>query len=740
MPRSETDTENTQKRQAELERLRRILPESEPWEKWLVESGELPPNFDAMRQIPGLPDPLRFEDGREITDQSDWPARREELLKLFHHYVLGTVPPPPTNIEGKVMEVHDRAGGSSRKVLLTFGPGRKAKLNLELLVPAGAGPFPVFLTQANHRAWAVLAVSRGYVGCVFHGSDRNDDTDSFVNVWPEYDWSKLTRRAWAAGRCIDYLETLSFVNPNQIAMTGHSRNGKQSVIAAALDDRIAAVVSSSSGTGGVGTFRMCDEAHFNESIELITGVFPDWFHPRLRFFSGREDRLPIDQNQLVALIAPRPCLISTALNDMCESAWSSQQSYLSAKHAYELLDGADNLRIRWRYGEHSTCAEDIAAYLDWFDRAFGKGKTAGPQKLVFPVFADWLARCGEVEEAAPARSTSAALPETQDEACVADLADWEIAKRAVVERVTWSMGLAPPVALNTGGKYGSERPPRELLMRHHVVYEGLAKERTNFGEYVSGDWYYPDNEAAEQSELPAAIWLHPYSYSNGYAASYLRCDQPYMGLAKAGFAALAYDQIGFGHRIEECSRFYDRHPRWSLLGKMVRDASAAVDEAIRNPKVDSDRIYLVGFALGATVALHSAALDKRVAGVVAIGGLAPLGAATDDLSEDCLDRLANIYMLQPRLARYIGDAAQLPYDCGDLVSLIAPRPAILVAPQLDRYAAPVQVDACVAQAGKIYELYGATGMLIRESPDDYLRITQSLQESVWKALGELAGL
>ena len=87
MPRSETDTENTQKRQAELERLRRILPESEPWEKWLVESGELPPNFDAMRQIPGLPDPLRFEDGREITDQSDWPARREELLKLFHHYV-----------------------------------------------------------------------------------------------------------------------------------------------------------------------------------------------------------------------------------------------------------------------------------------------------------------------------------------------------------------------------------------------------------------------------------------------------------------------------------------------------------------------------------------------------------------------------------------------------------------------------------------------------------------------------
>jgi hypothetical protein len=65
------DADSMQKRRGELERLRRILPPSEQWEKWLDQTGELPPDFDAMASIPDLPDPLRFQDGREISDQAD---------------------------------------------------------------------------------------------------------------------------------------------------------------------------------------------------------------------------------------------------------------------------------------------------------------------------------------------------------------------------------------------------------------------------------------------------------------------------------------------------------------------------------------------------------------------------------------------------------------------------------------------------------------------------------------------
>ena len=38
------------------------------------------------------------------------------------------------------------------------------------------------------------------------------------------------------------------VDGGRIAITGHSRNGKQSIVAAAFDERITAVVGSSPGT------------------------------------------------------------------------------------------------------------------------------------------------------------------------------------------------------------------------------------------------------------------------------------------------------------------------------------------------------------------------------------------------------------------------------------------------------------------------------------------------------------
>jgi dipeptidyl aminopeptidase/acylaminoacyl peptidase len=55
--------------------------------------------------------------------------------------------------------------------------------------------------------------------------------------------------------------TLDEVDKSKIAITGHSRNAKQSLLAAAFDDRITAVISSSGGTGGEFPFRYTDERH-----------------------------------------------------------------------------------------------------------------------------------------------------------------------------------------------------------------------------------------------------------------------------------------------------------------------------------------------------------------------------------------------------------------------------------------------------------------------------------------------
>ncbi|MCL5096764.1 MAG: hypothetical protein M1608_04395 [Candidatus Omnitrophica bacterium] len=382
--------QDTALRKAELDEMLRIFPRSLAWEQWLKSSGELPPNFELLPSYPYLPNPFRLDDGQEVRSRAQWIQRRQELLQLFQHYTLGSVPPPPGNVRVADIKTRHEADATVQAITLEFGPEHKAKLAMELILPPGPGPFPVFMTQDTHYRWAMAAVSRGYIGCVYAGADSRDDTGGFVPIWPDYDWSKLTRRAWAASRCLDYLCTLPIVDRARIALAGHSRNGKVALIAGALDERFSAIISSSSGAGGACSFRFFSEAQFGEGIEMITRVFPDWFHPRLRFFAGRERKLPIDQHELIACIAPRPCLISTALNDPVESVWAIEQTFYAARRVYSWLGAEDAINLRYRPGGHETRAEDIEAYLDWLDTKFGRRNLFRASSPIYPTYADWL--------------------------------------------------------------------------------------------------------------------------------------------------------------------------------------------------------------------------------------------------------------------------------------------------------------------------------------------------------------
>jgi len=148
------------KRKAALEQLLRVLPKSEPFERWLEATGELPPDFDALPRIPGLPDPLSGVTGTNVRTPEAWAGRGANLLRLFERYVIGTMPPPPGNVEATVLAERRESKVWIQEIRLAFGPGRRATLRLELLIPDGEGPFPVFLTQHNHLAWAPCAQER----------------------------------------------------------------------------------------------------------------------------------------------------------------------------------------------------------------------------------------------------------------------------------------------------------------------------------------------------------------------------------------------------------------------------------------------------------------------------------------------------------------------------------------------------------------------------------------------------
>ena len=300
------------------------------------------------------------------------------------------MPPKPGNLRVRVVSETRDGDVRVRDVVLEFGPDHRASLRVQVMLPPGKGPFPVFLT--NHprtRPWVATAVRRGYIGCIYFATDpaygSADDSDKFIEVYPEYDFSCLARWAWAGMRAVDYLETLPEVDRKRDRRSGgHSRNGKQALIAAAFDERIGAVALSSGNTGEGTPWRYTPSMFANESIEQITGNFPHWFNPRLRFFAGREDKLPVDQNSLMSLVAPRGLLMASAFSEAEGCPLGFEQAYRSVSKVYQWLGTPNNVGLALRAGEHATTAGNIERYVDFFDTVFGR--------KIFPKPETWIGR------------------------------------------------------------------------------------------------------------------------------------------------------------------------------------------------------------------------------------------------------------------------------------------------------------------------------------------------------------
>src|SRR3954451_82918 len=366
----------------DLEMLLRVLtPSQKPstgrinaidrtWEDWQKRTGELPPAFSTLPSQPFLPDVLSG-----IGNAADWAKRRQEIRAEVEHWLIGRMPPAPDTLRAVVTSEVREGDIKVRDVRLEFGPGHRGVLRLQLLIPPLPGPLPVFLTNHNRaRPWAATAVACGYLGVIYFAADPvygfEDDSDKFIELYPDYDFSCVARWAWAASRAVDYLYTLPEVDRRHIAISGHSRNGKQAAIAAAFDERITAAVPSSGNTGEGNPWRYTTDPFVNESIEQITSVFPHWFHPRLRFFAGREHKLPFDQNSLLALIAPRGLLLTCSYTEDQGSDFGFEQNYRALHTIYEFFGSPQHVGLRLRAGPHPTTAGDIEADLDFIDGVF----------------------------------------------------------------------------------------------------------------------------------------------------------------------------------------------------------------------------------------------------------------------------------------------------------------------------------------------------------------------------------
>jgi dienelactone hydrolase len=710
----------------ELGQLRQVLPPCRAFDQWLETYGYSPPEFDALPAVPYPQDLLAVTvngQSRGLT-ASEWPARRKQLANLVEEYLLGHAPPAPGNVRALIEEKKAGEGHETWTVRLEFGPEHAARLHCWLWLPPHFQnkPTPVFLVDnTNYTRFAREAFDQGrFLICVYNATDpvyrpdKKDESEDYKDLFGKFDWSEFRRRGWSASRAVDWLRALDFVARDQIYLGGHSRSAKQALAGAAFDERIAGVIASSPGSGGSLHFRFCDQYYYGESAERLTTVFPLWVLPKVRIFAGRENKLPADMHFVYALIAPRPVLMSTAINDSVESTWAVERMYESIAPVWELLGAGGNLALRYRPGEHHPDAGTYSAHSQFLVLC-SEGKTpaeAFPWRPYHPWNYEAWARQNPVP--APPLLRAKTPEETR-------------------QLIGWLLGDGPayePVETT----FGQGEPDEVANVLNRL---DSAHLRCRFGE-LNGNFYYPSNRppspasqsVAPETRLPTVIWLAPLHCSTGYTPGYRTGDIPYTHFARAGFLVLAFDPIATGSRQEERRDFYRRHPRWSLMGQMVLDARHAIDAALANPDADPKRISLVGFGMGGMVATLTAALDERASAAISASGFTPFRSDTDAAGTGGLRRWSDLYGWLPRLGGFVGQEASVPVDFPEILAAIAPRPLLVVAPALDWHHPQSSVIQAVAAAKAACGLREAASKIQLYSPSCLAEFNNDIQSHI----------
>lgn len=380
-----------------------------------------------------------FEGDGPVTSVAVWETRRAPALrKAFEANLYGYLPDASSVavIDHKVLD-EAAFNGAGRleeyrlKATAVFdGNSRSTKpFYMDVVLPAGAqAPSPVILMEMFCPRWDAIphsAVTRpegagscnegamsgvahyvfgryiatpplamilahGYgVAVIFPGEFVPDNKEKGLAALaaldpnagdPERRWGAIAAWAWGFSRMADALEQNPAVDAHRLITFGHSRYGKSALVAAAFDKRFAGVIAHQSGAGGASLSRKKK----GESVAAITGNYPHWFAGVYGHYAGHEEDMPVDQHQLLALIAPRPILLGNARRDVWSDPNGAFRAAMGADPVWELYGsrGLDQERLKpfnpkadiafWiRPGTHGVVKEDWPAFLQFLDAHFG---------------------------------------------------------------------------------------------------------------------------------------------------------------------------------------------------------------------------------------------------------------------------------------------------------------------------------------------------------------------------------
>jgi hypothetical protein len=317
-------------------------------------------------------------DGERVNNVGTWnEKRRPELLKYFETEYYGRIPATAPKVTWEVVSMDPNAleGKAIMKELAGhMGSPDGPAISVTLYTPSDVeDPVPVLTNLTfgfsfgafggrrgarggmrrasgppvpGSAAW-FISHGYGYATINYSSIETDREGQSNVNIArklaltpgqeaPAHDeWGTIAAWAWGISRVMDYYETDPSVDAGRIAITGTSRLGKTVTWAGANDQRIALVIACCGGEGGAALARR----NYGETIAHLVAPtrYPYQFAGNYQKFAANPNTSAVDTHCLVALLAPRPILLSTASRDGWSDPYGEFLAAVEATPVYKLL-------------------------------------------------------------------------------------------------------------------------------------------------------------------------------------------------------------------------------------------------------------------------------------------------------------------------------------------------------------------------------------------------------------------
>lgn len=218
-------------------------------------------------------------------------------------------------------------------------------------------------TTVYHRLAAEGYVVLAYDQCGF--GDRLLEGPDFYDKYPT--WSRLGRMVFDVHAAVDFLvdgkgqsqSPLPPIDTRRIFVLGYSLGGMVGLYAAAQDPRIA----------GVASFCGFTPLRTNADDRPTGGnqCLYQWhaLQPKLGLFAGSEATIPCDFDEVLALIAPRPCLIYAPQRDR-DASWTDVRDCVTrARPAWDRAGRSQDLQLLTPDDINRIQSQQQRLFLDW---------------------------------------------------------------------------------------------------------------------------------------------------------------------------------------------------------------------------------------------------------------------------------------------------------------------------------------------------------------------------------------